>query len=240
MPQIKTAVFLAAGLGSRLKGLAEHKPKGFLEIDGIALIERSVQNLLASGIRQFYFGTGFLSDVYEIFASKYNAVCIKNESYADTGSMYTLHEMNKYIRHDFLLLEADLLYHRDGLRLLMDDPHPDAILASGKTYSGDEVFIETDGQSYLVNMSKNPSALASIDAELVGISKVSISTYQKMCEVATKLFSQNRKLDYEYTFVEVAKNEKIFVLKEDDYIWCEIDDESHYQRALTKIYPLLK
>jgi 2-aminoethylphosphonate-pyruvate transaminase len=153
MPQIETAIFLAAGLGSRLKGLTENKPKGFLEIDGIALIERSVQNLLASGIRQFYFGTGFLSEVYEHFACGYNAVCIKNESYADTGSMYTLHNMKDYISNDFILLEADLLYHRDGIRILNEDPHPDAILASGKTYSGDEVFIETDSLSYLVNMS---------------------------------------------------------------------------------------
>jgi len=240
MPQIETAVFLAAGLGSRLKGLAENKPKGFLEIDGIALIEHSVQNLLASGIRQFYFGTGFRSEVYENFASGYNGVCIKNESYADTGSMYTLHEMKDYISQDFILLEADLLYRRDGIRILNEDPHPDAILASGKTYSGDEVFIETDSRSYLVNMSKNPSALASIDAELVGISKVSFDTYHKMCELASGLFEKNRKLDYEYVFVEVSKEKKIFVRKEENFVWCEIDDESHYQRALSRIYPKLK
>lgn len=240
MPKIETAVFLAAGLGSRLKGLAENKPKGFLEIDGIALIERSVQNLSDVGIKHFFFGTGFLSEVYENFSKKYNAECIKNESYADTGSMYTLYCMHEKIKNDFLLLEADLLYHRNGLKTLLDEQHPDAILASGKTFSGDEVFIETDGESYLVNMSKNPLALASVDAELVGISKVSLNTYQKMCVVAETIFPQNRKLDYEYVFVEVSRNDKLFVRKEIDYIWCEIDDENHYKRALTKIYPLLK
>lgn len=240
MERTDTAVFLAAGLGSRLKGLSENKPKGFLEIDGIALIERSVQNLLASGITKFIFGTGFLSDVYEEFAAKYHAVCIRNEKFAETGSMYTLYNLRAEVTSSFLLLEADLLYDPKGISILLNDPHPDAILASGKTNSGDEVFIETDTRSYLVNLSKNPSTLASVDAELVGISKVSFSTYTLMCRLASEIFPKNPRVDYEHVFVEASRIEKLFVRKEEGYTWCEIDDESHYQRALTMIYPLLK
>ena len=44
---ITTAVILAAGLGSRLKDRTKLKPKGFLEVEGISLIQRSVDNLLA-------------------------------------------------------------------------------------------------------------------------------------------------------------------------------------------------
>jgi 2-aminoethylphosphonate-pyruvate transaminase len=240
MPKIDTAVFLAAGLGSRLKGLAENKPKGFLEIDGVALIERSVQNLLHAGIRNFIIGTGFLSDIYEDFASKYNAVCVRNDSFANTGSMFTLYNMLNHINNDFLLLEADLLYHSSGLEILIEDEHNDSILASGRTFSGDEVYVETDRESYLVNMSKSQSSLASVDAELVGITKISIPTFKKMCEVSAMLFPGNPKLDYEYALVAVSKNEKIYVKKVENYVWCEIDDETHYQRALSKIYPLLK
>lgn len=240
MAHINTAVFLAAGLGSRLKGLSENKPKGFLEIGGISLIERSVQNLVASGITKFIFGTGFLSEDYDEFASKYNAVCIKNDLFAETGSMYTLYNLRKVIHEDFLLLEADLLYHPEGLRLLLDDPHPDAILASGRTFSNDEVFIETDAGSYLVNLSKSPAALSSVDAELVGISKVSLPTYKMMCSLSENIFPEKPRLDYEHAFVEVAKHTKLFVRKEEEYIWCEIDDESHFQRAVTRIYPQLK
>ena len=63
MPKIDTAVFLAAGLGSRLKGLSKDKPKGFLEIKGKSLIELSVNKLLDAGIKQLFFGTGYLSEV---------------------------------------------------------------------------------------------------------------------------------------------------------------------------------
>jgi 2-aminoethylphosphonate-pyruvate transaminase len=240
MSKIETAVFLAAGLGSRLNGLNKNKPKGFLEIDGISLMERSVNKLINAGIKQFFFGTGYASEVYDDFTKNLTATCIKNEIYADTGSMFTLYNMRNHIDSDFLLLEADLLYDQAGLAALLEDGHADAILASGKTLSGDEVFIETDSQSYLVNLSKNASVLKTIDAELVGISKISLATYRAMCNTAEPLFEQRPKLDYEHVFVELTRLQKMFVKKIGDYVWCEIDDASHYRRAIEKIYPLVK
>ena len=74
----KSAVILAAGLGSRLKERTKLQPKGFLEVEGISLIQRSVDNLLKSGIEKIYIGTGYLSEVYEEYALGYSQIfCIK-------------------------------------------------------------------------------------------------------------------------------------------------------------------
>lgn len=240
MQKIETAVFLAAGLGSRLKEFGEAKPKGFLEIEGKSLIEQSVNRLLNVGINKFYFGTGHLDHIYKAFAANYNASCIKNKIYADTGSMYTLFNMRDEIKDDFILLEADLLYDQSGLEALLLDDHSDAILASGKTNSGDEVYIETDDNSNLVNLSKNPGILNKIDCELVGISKVSYNTYRRMCNIAERMFHANPKLDYEYVFVAFSKSSPMFVKKIENYVWCEIDDEKQYKRATEKIYPNIR
>jgi 2-aminoethylphosphonate-pyruvate transaminase len=240
MQKIETAVFLSAGLGSRLKGLGEAKPKGFLEIGGKSLIEHSVDKLLKAGIKKFFFGTGHLDHVYKDFTSDLNATCIKNEIYADTGSMYTLFNMRNDIKGDFLLLEADLLYDQSGLDTLILDQHNDAILASGKTNSGDEVFIEVDNESNLVNLSKDPKVLSRIDCELTGISKVSYNTYRRMCNIAERMFLHNPKLDYEYVFVAFTKSSPLFVKKIEDYTWCEIDDEKQYKRAVEKIFPKIR
>jgi 2-aminoethylphosphonate-pyruvate transaminase len=237
MQIIETAVFLSAGLGSRLKGLAEAKPKGFLEIGGKALVEHSVNKLLKAGIKKIIFGTGHLDHVYSDFAGNYNATCVKNEIYADTGSMYTLFNMRNEIKDDFLLLEADLLYDSSGLEALIADEHEDAILASGKTNSGDEVYIEIDNDSNLINMSKDAKALNRLDCELVGISRVSYNTYRRMCNTAERMFLHDPKLDYEYVFVALSKSSPMFVKKIEDYIWCEIDDEMQYKRAIEKIFP---
>ena len=236
---ITTAVILAAGLGSRLKDKTELQPKGFLELKGTSLIKRSIDNLLSSGIKQIYLGTGYLSEVYENFALNYpEIICIKSDKYRETSSMYTLYNMRNSIQEDFLLLESDLLYEKDAITHLLNDKKSDIILSSGKTNSNDEVFIETDKNSNLVGMSKNRSELKSIDGELVGISKISTSRYNSMCRVYEEL--HNPKIDYEYVMVETGKSSPFYIKKIEDLIWCEIDDDTHLKRALKDILPKLE
>jgi 2-aminoethylphosphonate-pyruvate transaminase len=59
---IRQAVIMAGGLGSRLKNLTEAMPKGFLEIDGVPIVETSVKKLFAAGIEEIIIGTGHCSE----------------------------------------------------------------------------------------------------------------------------------------------------------------------------------
>ena len=236
---VKIAVILAAGLGSRLKEKTKLQPKGFLELENISLIKRSVDNLIESGIEKIYIGTGYLSEVYERFALDYPQItCIKSDKFRSTSSMYTLYNMKKDLNDDFLLLESDLLYEIAALKKILQDDKKDIILASGKTNSNDEVYIEASKDGYLINMSKSINELKSIYAELVGISKISISRYKMMCSSFKN--QKNIKMDYEYIMVQTSKTKPFFVKKIEDLIWCEIDDSKHLNRALIKILPKLK
>jgi len=235
----KSAVILAAGLGSRLKERTKLQPKGFLEVEGISLIQRSVDNLLKSGIEKIYIGTGYLSEVYEEYALGYSQIyCIKSDKYESTSSMYTLYNMRNELKEDFLLLESDLLYEVNALHALLTDKKEDIVLASGETKSNDEVYIQTDKESNLVSMSKIPARLDSLDAELVGISKISQNRYKMMCQAFED--QDNPKIDYEYIMVQTTKDEPFYVKKIEDLIWCEIDDESHLTRALINILPKIE
>jgi 2-aminoethylphosphonate-pyruvate transaminase len=237
---IKTAVILAAGLGSRLKDRTRTMPKGFIPVGGRPLMERSVENLLGAGIQRIIIGTGHVAEYYEKYAQKNPQIsCFKNERYSSTGSMYTLYNLRERIDEDFLLLESDLLYDKAGLTIVMNHPRPDVILASGPTRSGDEVFIETDA-GLLVNMSKQAGELKSSDAELVGITKICHSTFRAMCAYAEQEFPARPKLDYEYVLVGVGKSIPIHVERVSDYAWCEIDDENHLRRAENIILPQIK
>ncbi|BCD62070.1 2-aminoethylphosphonate-pyruvate transaminase [Nitratiruptor sp. YY08-26] len=236
---IKTAVILAAGLGSRLKDKTKTKPKGFLEIEGISLIKRCIHNLLECGIEKIYIGTGYLSEFYDELAKGYSQIeTIKSDKYKTTSSMYTLYNMKDKIKEDFLLLESDLLYEKRALTSLINDDRKDIVLASGNTNSNDEVYIEVDENCNLINMSKNKEDLNFIYGELVGISKISINRYKDICRIFDSC--DNQKIDYEYILVESSKEKPIFVKKIDDLIWCEIDDENHLKRAINKIYPKIK
>ena len=238
---ITTAVILAAGLGSRLKDKTKEIPKGFIPIEGKTLIERSVDKLLEAGVRRIIIGTGHAAEVYDQYAKLHTQIsCVKNDKYADTGSMFTLFNLKASIQEDFFLLESDLLYDKYGLTALNEVQEKNVILASGRTYSNDEVFIEANSDGYLVKMSKNQAELKNIFAELVGISKVSYSAFQLMCRFAEREFVKKPKLDYEYALVGISKEEPISIKKISDYTWCEIDDDTHLERAENIILPKIK
>jgi 2-aminoethylphosphonate-pyruvate transaminase len=237
--RVDTAVILAAGMGTRLKGHTQEKPKGFLEIDGDSLIERSIKHLVDQGISRIVIGTGYFHEHFEELKNKFPGITtLRNVDYATTGSMYTLYVVRDLINEPFLLLESDLLYDPAALNYLLSDTRPDIILASGKTNSGDEVYIQHSTSGLLQNMSKDRSQLKHISGELVGISKISPALLGKMVNFAGNHFSKGKKMmNYEDALVGASKEHDIFIKVVDDLAWCEIDDESHLQRALNLVYP---
>jgi 2-aminoethylphosphonate-pyruvate transaminase len=238
---IKTAIILAAGMGSRIRNRIKERPKGFLLLDEKPIIENSILKLLDSGITKIIIGTGYKREEYERLALKYPQIrCIYNPKYETTGSMSTLYQLKDAIKEDFLLLESDLLYEKKALEKVIDCKQSDVILASNRTNSGDEVYIEADEQNYLVNLSKKQKQLSSIYAELVGISKLSYATFKKMCSEVTELFVTKERVDYEDGLVSIAEEVDIFVHKVSDLAWCEVDDEEHWLRAVETVYPIIK
>ena len=236
-----TAVILAAGLGSRLKDHTEDQPKGFIEIDGQSLIERSMKSLLRAGFTDIIIGTGYLHDHFELLKQKYPVTTFRSVDYATTGSMYTLYVLRHLIKSPFLLLESDLLYDPAALRFLLEDHLEDIILASGATNSGDEVFIQASADNKLQQMSKDRTTLKHISGELVGITKLSVATLARMCAFSETHYNKgNRALHYEDALVGVAASHPIHVKVVEELAWCEIDDDNHLSRALNLIYPKLK
>lgn len=238
---VKTAVILAAGLGSRLGEKSKNKPKAFIEIGGQTLIERSITTLNNRGISKIVIGTGYLNNFFDTLRSAYFGVETKrNDEYASTGSMFTLHNLSELIDGPFLLLEGDLLYEPVALDHLITDSYEDIILASDATNSGDEVYIQCSEDGYLQAMNKDKSALQHADAELIGISKLSLSTYHEMLKIADQNY-QNGKMEihYEDALVGISTLKKIKVKIVEGLAWCEIDDEHHLSRALSDVYPKL-
>ncbi|MCP4163801.1 MAG: 2-aminoethylphosphonate--pyruvate transaminase [Deltaproteobacteria bacterium] len=234
---MKTAVIMAAGMGTRLEERTKDMPKGFLKIGSVPIIEESIIKLLNVGIEKIFIGTGYLSEHFDRLKDFYPVELIKSEKFETTSSMYTLYNMRDRIKDDFLLLESDLMYDQKGLNYLLEAKENDVILSSGKTNSGDEVYIETDSNGFLVNMSKKSDDLGSINGELVGITKVSYNTFKEMCVYAEKAFETNPKIDYETVLVGITEELHYSVKVVEDYTWCEIDDESHLKRANELIYP---
>ena len=238
---IRQAVIMAGGLGSRLGSMTRDMPKGFIEIDGMPIVEQSVKKLIAHGIEEIIIGTGHCSDRYEGLARRYPCIrLVKNERYADTGSMGTLACCAPFVKDDFLLLESDLLYDGIGLFVLINDEHRNVILASGRTDSGDEVYLESKN-GYLNAHSKDKSKLKNISGELTGLNKLSKETLDRMVSYMNDNLDTQPKMEYEVAMSYVSSNgDGIYIRKVEHYVWCEIDFEEHLIRAREKIYPHIK
>ncbi|WP_045519162.1 2-aminoethylphosphonate aminotransferase [Neobacillus niacini] len=237
---IKTAVILAGGMGTRLGDRTADKPKGFLSLEAKPIVEESIIKLLESGIEKVIIGTGYLAEVYEQLEDSYPQVrCVRNHDYMETGSMYTLYILRDYVSEDFLLLESDLIYEKRGLEQLINHQQPDVILASGFTNSNDEVFIEINEDNLLVRMSKNREDLKQAQAELTGITKLSLSAFRALCSFADTQFPKDPLLDYETALVGISHRIPIYVHTVKDFVWCEIDDDCHLLRAKQFIYPMV-
>ncbi|MBY0076155.1 2-aminoethylphosphonate aminotransferase [Priestia aryabhattai] len=238
---IKTAVILAAGMGSRIRRRAGNRPKGFLMIDEKSIIEHSISKLIEAGVKTIFIGTGYMKEEYEKLMNKYPQIkCVNNSRYETTGSLFTLYQFKDHIKDDFLLLESDVIYEKSALKTLVNHSRSDVILASKLNGAGDEVYIETDGNNNLKNMSKQKEELSSIYAELVGLTKLSYATFQRLCDEANTLFQFSQTIDYEYGLVKISKKTNVYIHKLDNLAWCEVDDEDHWVRATTIVYPIIK
>ncbi|MBQ5998235.1 MAG: NTP transferase domain-containing protein, partial [Treponema sp.] len=200
---IRQAVIVAGGLGSRFGDRTKLMPKGFIEIDGVPMVERSVQKLIAAGIEEIIIGTGHCSEYYDELAKKYHVIkTVKNENYANTSSIGTLEVCVPYIKGDFILLESDLIYDSVGLTVLQNEQRANVILASGKSNSHDEVYLAADADGVLNEVSKDKSVIPEPAGELVGITKISKACLEKMMAYY-KSSADLIKLDYESALKQV-------------------------------------
>ena len=248
---VKTAVILAAGMGSRLQDITKNEvPKGLLKIEGKSLIERSVEKLRCLGIEKIYIVTGYLSELYEEFAKDKSYIHIfKNRKYKATGSMTSLAILENELKVDFILLESDILYEVYGLIKTINFEGQDCVLLSGKTNSGDECYVEVRDDN-LYKISKIRTDIEEIYGELVGISKISLNLYREMIKAYrskvsdvyydNNLVEELRRYDYENAIFDAAKKRKVGYLKIDNLVWGEVDDKHHLKRIKNEILPKLE
>lgn len=238
-----TAIILAAGLGTRLKDVHAHGPKGLILLDGAPIVARSLELLRQNGIRRFVLVTGHMRQAYVAMASQRSDMeLVHNSEFATTGSMASLACALEIVTEDFLLLECDLVYDAAALKTLLAHPAADVVLMSGPTGAGDEVWVQ-GRQGKLAAMDKDRSRLTAVAGEFVGINRISAALARAMLQCFNDFVraSGRGQMSYETdALVQVAASMDVQLALMPDLIWGEIDDASHYQRILTKVWPALR
>lgn len=239
---IRRALILAAGRGVRMGPRGTLMPKGFIEVGGRTLIERSLSLLFAAGIAEVTIVTGHLADDYETLAKSYDSRvrCMHNPCFASHGSLESLRIGLGDGQEPVLLLESDLFYEGRALDAVLGSQTQDIILVSGPTGAGDEVYVWTEpsaGRERFLHMSKQCTDLPQRHTgELVGILRLSPQMQHGILRHAAHAHAN---ADYESGLVALSRSVDISCVKIEDLLWGEIDDEAMLERVTKVIWPRL-
>lgn len=234
---ITKAVILTAGMGTRLRNITNDEiPKPFLRINNKPLIERSIEKLIDSGIKEIILVTGHLNYFFEELKKKYPEIkTVKNKKYAVTGSMASFYYSRDLVGNDdILLLEGDLIYEKRALDILLSLEEKDVILLSEDKKMSDDYYVELSPENNINKITNNLSEINGNFGEWTGIQKVS----NDLCRAMFKKFEEenNPKLGYEYCFEKVAKDRLVYCKKEEGILWSEIDDEHQLNGVMRNLY----
>ncbi|MBE6355475.1 phosphocholine cytidylyltransferase family protein [Treponema sp.] len=134
------AMILAAGTGSRLRPLTNEVPKCMVKVNGVPMIERAIDALVAAGIKKLIIGLGYKSEVLKDFIRKtfdekrLNGMQIEfgeNPDYEKTNNIYSLYLLKDFFKaDDTLLLESDLVYKPEIIKSLVENKEKNLAVVS--------------------------------------------------------------------------------------------------------------
>ncbi len=241
------AVILAAGNSERLGDLTKDRPKCLIEVGGRSLIDYSLMYLNAFGVREVAIVTGYCGDALRRAVGSgppgLRVDYVDNPDYATTGSVLSLLVAARAARSpSFLLLESDLLFHPEFLRIALNDTRENVMLVADATGSGDEVFIcaGADGSISFLGKAASETKRAQSLGEFAGITRMSRHTLDLYCAAATILLSDGKATGhYEELLFALAEAGTITVYARQctGLPWTEVDVPRDLERAEQEVLP---
>lgn len=127
------AIILAAGMGKRLGEYTQDNTKCMLLVNGVRLIDRTLEALHYVGVRKVVIVIGYKGrNVRDYVGTNYKGIPIEyveNPVYNKTNNIYSLYLAKDYLMtEDTLLLESDSIFDSSVVQKLVDDPNPDLAL----------------------------------------------------------------------------------------------------------------
>lgn len=121
------AIILAAGMGKRLKDLTKDNTKCMVEVNGVSLIERLLNQLEPYNLSKIVIVVGYKGDKLQEYITglgiKTPIVFVNNSIYDKTNNIYSLYLARLYLcEEDTLLFESDLIVEDSVIKQLVEDP----------------------------------------------------------------------------------------------------------------------
>ena len=127
------AIILAAGMGKRLGEYTQDNTKCMLIVNGVRLIDRTLEALYTVGVSRVVLVIGYKGqNVRDYVGISYKGIPIEyveNPVYSKTNNIYSLYLAKDYLMaEDTLLLESDSIFDSSVVQKLVDDTNPNLAL----------------------------------------------------------------------------------------------------------------
>lgn len=237
------AVLLAAGVGRRIGGAVEGKPKCLLTLGGSSLIERLVSSLARAGVRETTIVVGYRAELIEAaIGSDYQGMRIRyalNPEYTK-GAILSLWSGREAFDDDVLIMDADVLCSDVMIERLVRSPKRNCFLLDGRVAgSGEEqMLMARDGRVF--DIARNAKPGYDTVGESVGFLKVSREDAPGMIAALKECLDAGRdRIEHEEAYPIFMQKHLVGYERVDDLPWMEIDFPADVEQAEREILPLL-
>lgn len=237
------AIILAAGVGIRLWQLTQHRPKCLIEIGGQTLLHRYLTVLARLGVGRADIVVGYKQDmIREAVASDGCGVKVGflvNEQF-HRGSISSLWIARTALDDDVIVMDADVLFHREILRRLVESPHKNALLMDETVaQTGEECMVIVAGDR-VIALTKNPPAQYDYAGEGVGFLKVrQADTPQVVASLRAYVDKGAWDMEYEDALLPFFRQVRVGHEKIGGLPWTEIDFVEDVRKAELDVLPRL-
>ncbi len=237
------AVILAAGVGKRLWQLTQHRPKCLIEIGGQTLLRRYLTMLASVGIRRVDMVVGYKQEMIRAAVAADSCGVrvnfLVNEAF-HRGSISSLWVARTVFDDDLIVMDADVLFHREILRRLVESPYDNALLMDETVkQTGEECMVVVAG-GRVIALTKTLPEQYDYTGEGVGFLRVRhADTPHVVASLRAYIDKGSWHMEYEDALREYFRDVKVGHEKIGGLPWTEIDFLEDVRKAELEILPRL-
>ena len=231
------AVILAAGMGKRLGEYTKDNTKCMVKVNGVALIDRLLDQLSRLDLNRVVIVVGYQGDkliahIGDRYSDRLKIEYVRNPIYDKTNNIYSLALTKDMLQEDdTLLIESDLIFDDRMFPLLLDNPYPNlALVAKYRTWM-DGTMVRIDEDCNIVNfITKSAFKYSDVDSyyKTVNIYKFSknflVHKYIPFLDTYCSALGNIEYYEQVLRVICMLDNSELKALPITDEKWYEIDD----------------
>jgi len=245
------SLIVAAGLGSRLKGLTENIPKCMLDFGGKTLLERQLSSYKKCGIEDISLVRGFKKNKINYKGIKY----YDNNDYKSNNILNSIFYAEEAINDNIIISYSDILFEPFVVQRVLDSDHDISVVVDidWKTYyidrkehpltEAENVIFNSNNE--VIKIGKIATEKEEVHGEFIGMIKLN----HKGCKIFKENFHRVKKFFWNKPFqratifqkayltdmiqelVDIGVKVHCVVIKRG---WKEIDTVEDYKKALVE------